>query len=238
MAQVYAAKYLAKAALSAPRDLVNAYVATWNSFHEEKTGFDGTGGPSTWYESDLYGGVDVVAGPVTVGVVYTFYTYPNGAFETIQEIGRGGFPSGPAPASLRAMALYRSSVRSSPTYTQSRGLSSSCWISFWFSASSTVTVVSGIGEAKVGRAIRVPVTTMGSSLPSAPTGSASGWTRASRRLVSDSPVLNSRMPFVRAYPRESQEMVFDGHDRAFAFFKGACTRGMLPSPGSASGSGE
>ena len=34
---------------------------------------------------------------------------------------------------------------------------------------------------------------------------------------------HSRMPFVRAYPRESQEMVFDAHDRAFAFFKGACT---------------
>ncbi len=37
---------------------------------------------------------------------------------------------------------------------------------------------------------------------------------------------HSRMPFVRAYPRESQEMVFDAHDRAFAFFKGACSRGI------------
>jgi transposase len=37
---------------------------------------------------------------------------------------------------------------------------------------------------------------------------------------------HSRMPFVRAYPRESQEMVFDSHDRAFAFFRGACTRGI------------
>ena len=36
----------------------------------------------------------------------------------------------------------------------------------------------------------------------------------------------SRMMFVRAYPRESQEMVFDAHDRAFAFFKGACQRGI------------
>ena len=34
----------------------------------------------------------------------------------------------------------------------------------------------------------------------------------------------SRMPFVRAYPRETQDMVFDAHDRAFAFFKGTCTR--------------
>ena len=37
---------------------------------------------------------------------------------------------------------------------------------------------------------------------------------------------HSRMMFVRAYPRESQEMVFDAHDRAFALFKGACERGI------------
>ena len=37
---------------------------------------------------------------------------------------------------------------------------------------------------------------------------------------------HSRMLFVRAYPRETQEMLFDAHDRAFAFFKGACTRGI------------
>jgi hypothetical protein len=37
---------------------------------------------------------------------------------------------------------------------------------------------------------------------------------------------HSRMLFVRAYPRESQEMVFDAHDRAFAFFRGACVRGI------------
>ncbi|XDA98455.1 IS21 family transposase [Sulfitobacter sp. LCG007] len=36
----------------------------------------------------------------------------------------------------------------------------------------------------------------------------------------------SRMLFVRAYPRESQEMVFDAHDKAFAFFGGACARGI------------
>ena len=37
---------------------------------------------------------------------------------------------------------------------------------------------------------------------------------------------HSRMPYVRAYPRETQEMVFDAHDRAFAFFGGACARGI------------
>ena len=38
---------------------------------------------------------------------------------------------------------------------------------------------------------------------------------------------HSRMLFVRAYPRETQEMVFDAHDRAFVLFKGACQRGHL-----------
>ena len=37
---------------------------------------------------------------------------------------------------------------------------------------------------------------------------------------------HSRMLFARAYPRETQEMVFDAHDRAFALFKGTCARGI------------
>jgi len=37
---------------------------------------------------------------------------------------------------------------------------------------------------------------------------------------------HSRMSFIRAYPRESQEMVFDAHDKAFTFFRGACERGI------------
>src|SRR6185369_1853540 len=37
---------------------------------------------------------------------------------------------------------------------------------------------------------------------------------------------HSRMLFVRCYPRETQEMVFDAHDRAFALFKGTCVRGI------------
>src|SRR6266550_871616 len=36
----------------------------------------------------------------------------------------------------------------------------------------------------------------------------------------------SRMLFVRAYPRDTQEMVFEAHDRAFALFKGTCGRGI------------
>jgi transposase len=37
---------------------------------------------------------------------------------------------------------------------------------------------------------------------------------------------HSRMLVVRAYPRETQEMVFDAHARAFAFFRGTCTRAI------------
>ena len=44
--------------------------------------------------------------------------------------------------------------------------------------------------------------------------------------VAHTRLCHSRMLFVRAYPRESQEMVFDAHDRAFAFFRGTCQRGI------------
>ena len=34
------------------------------------------------------------------------------------------------------------------------------------------------------------------------------------------------MPYVRVYPRQTQEMVFDAHDRAFRFWGGTCERGI------------
>ena len=37
---------------------------------------------------------------------------------------------------------------------------------------------------------------------------------------------HSRMFLVRAYPRETQEMVFAAHDHAFRLFGGACRRGI------------
>lgn len=37
---------------------------------------------------------------------------------------------------------------------------------------------------------------------------------------------HSRMPFVRVYFRETQELVFDAHDKAFAFYGGVCRRGI------------
>ncbi len=46
---------------------------------------------------------------------------------------------------------------------------------------------------------------------------------------------HSRMPFLRAYPREAQEMVFDAHEKAFQFFKGACQRRSMPCSSTRSG---
>src|ERR1017187_5584318 len=37
---------------------------------------------------------------------------------------------------------------------------------------------------------------------------------------------HSRMPFVRVYFRETQELVFDAHDNAFRFYGGVCRRGI------------
>lgn len=49
---------------------------------------------------------------------------------------------------------------------------------------------------------------------------------AQRVKVSHFRLCHSRKFFVVAYPRESLEMVFDSHDRAFSFFGGVCRRGI------------
>jgi len=46
------------------------------------------------------------------------------------------------------------------------------------------------------------------------------------RKVAHVRLCHSRMLFVWAYPRETQEMVFDAHDRAFPVFKGTRGRGI------------
>ena len=85
IAQPYANIY---AKLIANEDLTAAaYVGTWNSLHSEHTFSNAGGGPDSWYESDFLAGVDVASGAFTLGLIYTVYTYPNGAFETIQELG-------------------------------------------------------------------------------------------------------------------------------------------------------
>jgi hypothetical protein len=59
----------------------------WNSFHSEHTASTGTNVES-WYESDIYGKLTAGRDWYTLGLIYTFYTYPsNGAFDTVQEIG-------------------------------------------------------------------------------------------------------------------------------------------------------
>jgi transposase len=49
---------------------------------------------------------------------------------------------------------------------------------------------------------------------------------ATKVKVAHMRLCHSRMFIVRAYPRESQEMVFDAHIRGFAFLGGVCTRGI------------
>ncbi len=65
---------------------INGVVGFWNSVHENQTFSDD--GNSAWYESDIYGRVDVTLprGFIASGI-YTLYTYPNGAFNSIQEVG-------------------------------------------------------------------------------------------------------------------------------------------------------
>lgn len=57
----------------------------WNSIHTEKT--LATSGPSNWYEADLYGGVKLsLMKALDLKALYIAYTYPNGAFSTVQEL--------------------------------------------------------------------------------------------------------------------------------------------------------
>src|SRR6266849_5593422 len=48
---------------------------------------------------------------------------------------------------------------------------------------------------------------------------------STNRIVSKCALPIGELP-PSGFPRESQEMVFDAHDRAFAFFRGACRRGL------------
>jgi len=50
--------------------------------------------------------------------------------------------------------------------------------------------------------------------------------KAFKAQVAQVRLCHSRMPYLRAYPRQTQEMVFDAHARAFAFWGGTCERGI------------
>ena len=54
--------------------------------------------------------------------------------------------------------------------------------------------------------------------------------RASRLKVAQMVLCYSRKVFLSAYRRESQEMLFDAHNRAFAYFGGCCERGIYDNP--------
>lgn len=61
-------------------------LGTWNSIHSESTLSDGAGA-GAWYENDITLELPISFGKFTVTPLYYLYQYPNGAFETIQEIG-------------------------------------------------------------------------------------------------------------------------------------------------------
>ena len=66
---------------------LDATIATWNSIHGQSTLAAGETGPSGWYESDLTGRLDATFQKFSLSLIYTAYLYPNGAFDTIQEVG-------------------------------------------------------------------------------------------------------------------------------------------------------
>ncbi|MEM8873449.1 MAG: hypothetical protein AAGD32_04235 [Planctomycetota bacterium] len=67
---------------------LTATLGIWNSFHEEQTGAGPGEGADFWYEADLFASFDLaISDSTSVGVIYTAYTSPNGAFSTVQEIG-------------------------------------------------------------------------------------------------------------------------------------------------------
>lgn len=66
---------------------VDAYLATWNSFHGQETGAQTQGDfTSYWYECDLLGGIAVTYGKFSLASQYVFLTSPSDAYETVQEL--------------------------------------------------------------------------------------------------------------------------------------------------------
>ncbi len=61
------------------------FVGSWNSIQTKKT-LTTDSGPSNWYESDVYAGAKFsLFGNSELKAFYIAYTYPNGAFNTVQE---------------------------------------------------------------------------------------------------------------------------------------------------------
>jgi len=66
---------------------LQAYAGSWNSLHTEETGAanteDATG---KWYESDAYFGLTATTGNWELGAQYGWFTSPNSAFTTVEEL--------------------------------------------------------------------------------------------------------------------------------------------------------
>ena len=64
---------------------ISVFGGNWNSVNTNKTLASGSG-PSNWYEADVYGGLRLgLADFLSTDLLYIAYTYPNGAFPTVQE---------------------------------------------------------------------------------------------------------------------------------------------------------
>jgi hypothetical protein len=64
---------------------LSLFAGSWNSIHSEQT--LNVSGPDNWYESDAYGGIKLALfGNTEAKLSYIAYTYPNGAFATVQEV--------------------------------------------------------------------------------------------------------------------------------------------------------
>ena len=69
---------------AAPGVTINA--GLWNSVHSGPSGSDNEDGRGAWYEMDFYASATFQAGKFKPGVLYTAYTSPNDAFNTVHEL--------------------------------------------------------------------------------------------------------------------------------------------------------
>jgi hypothetical protein len=63
---------------------VTINAGNWNSLHSGSSGHSGFG--NAWYEADYYGSVSFTLGKWTPGALFTSYTSPNNAFNTVHEL--------------------------------------------------------------------------------------------------------------------------------------------------------
>jgi hypothetical protein len=65
---------------------LDGFIGTWNSFGPNAGTQTGTL-IEDWYESDLYAGLALTYGKLSLATSYTFLTSPSDAFQTVQELG-------------------------------------------------------------------------------------------------------------------------------------------------------